>query len=478
DIGFFNNNNLYITGRKKDLIIVGGENIYPEDIEMILNEEDFLIPGRNVVFGVMNEKLGTEKIVIIAELKNTEEEQQQLIENHIFLLKQKIFNRLNVNISEIIFCPHMNLKKGTAGKISRYLNKQDYINGRFENNYNLLKGKRDKCNAQNNSNNVNNNQNQNIMDAITEIVPLKNLKVIKEDRNIFTHGIIDSFSFTELILNLEKKFAIKIPENFYRFENFETITKINNTISLLQSRKSDQLIEDNNKIEEEVTKLRLESLKRLKSRATYSVGKSKVVELIINKMPFLGSSIYRVLFKIAGIKIGKNVQFLGKIYLKIRGKAANIIIGDNVILGKNVDIRNRENGVIELRERVYLDDDVRLVAARDGKIEIGFGTEIGKLSMITSGGTTIIGEFVMISYNVNINSSKHGIERTLFVKEQPHTHGRIDIANDVWIGSGASILINSKIGEGAVVSSNSLVHGEIPAFATCLGIPAKVINFR
>ena len=64
------------------------------------------------------------------------------------------------------------------------------------------------------------------------------------------------------------------------------------------------------------------------------------------------------------------------------------------------------------------------------------------------------------------------------MKEQAHTHGFVELGDDVWIGSGASILINTSIGTGAVVSSNSLVTGRIPEFAICAGAPAKVIHYR
>ena len=49
-----------------------------------------------------------------------------------------------------------------------------------------------------------------------------------------------------------------------------------------------------------------------------------------------------------GMKIGRNVKFSSGVKFKIRGKISNITIGNNVRIGKNVDIRNRENGKIIL----------------------------------------------------------------------------------------------------------------------------------
>lgn len=70
DMGYIADGELYITGRKKDLIIVGGKNIYPQDIEYLLNEIDGLHAGRVTAFGVMNAELGTEDIAIVAEVRD------------------------------------------------------------------------------------------------------------------------------------------------------------------------------------------------------------------------------------------------------------------------------------------------------------------------------------------------------------------------------------------------------------------------
>jgi acyl-CoA synthetase (AMP-forming)/AMP-acid ligase II len=127
DLGFFHDGELFVTGRSKDMIIVGGENIYPQDIEAILNAKDYLVPGRNVVFGVEHEKTGTERVVVLAEasadVPHTSED--------LVALSTEILNAVGVAISRIAVVPHMTLLKGTAGKISRYLNKQAYLDGNY-----------------------------------------------------------------------------------------------------------------------------------------------------------------------------------------------------------------------------------------------------------------------------------------------------------------------------------------------------------
>jgi acetyltransferase-like isoleucine patch superfamily enzyme len=220
------------------------------------------------------------------------------------------------------------------------------------------------------------------------------------------------------------------------------------------------------------------SLESLLLQKPSSASRSGAMEYLINHNLIRGSWVYRLLFRLAGIRIGKNVRFLGRVHVKIRGKAENVIIGNGVILGDNVDLRNRENGRIVLKERVYLDANVRIVAAREGSVEIDVGAELGNGTIINSGGVTRIGKFCMIAGHVGINASSHGTARNAYIKTQPHSHGRVEIGDDVWIGANASIIMDSVIGEGAIIGANAVVKGEFPPFAICAGVPARVIKFR
>ena len=69
DLGFLHQGEVYVIGRKKDLIIVGGKNIFPQDLENLACSVEGVHPGRAVAFGVMNEALGTEEVVIVAEME-------------------------------------------------------------------------------------------------------------------------------------------------------------------------------------------------------------------------------------------------------------------------------------------------------------------------------------------------------------------------------------------------------------------------
>jgi acetyltransferase-like isoleucine patch superfamily enzyme len=201
-------------------------------------------------------------------------------------------------------------------------------------------------------------------------------------------------------------------------------------------------------------------------------------EIVINNFPFPRSQSFIFLLRYLGMKIGADVKIMGRIRFKVRGRFDNIIIGDEVVIGKNVDLRNRENGVIDIGNKVYLDENVRIVAARDGSVKIDIGAELGANTIINSGGITTIGKYSLLAGFININSSSHGTKIHSYIKDQPHEHGTVSIGDDVWVGSYAAVLMNSKIGNGSVIGSHSVVIGEIPSFSIAVGVPAKVIKSR
>ena len=120
DIGFELNGNYYIIGRKKDIIISAGKNIFPEDVEEMLASIKGLIPGRIVAFGEDSEALGTELLSVIAETGLTDEKEIEKL--RIEILKAGIF--ADIAISNVYFVPQRWLIKSSAGKPGRNTNKE------------------------------------------------------------------------------------------------------------------------------------------------------------------------------------------------------------------------------------------------------------------------------------------------------------------------------------------------------------------
>ena len=69
DFAYLADGEIYITGRAKDLIIKGGRNLYPHEIEELAGHVDGVRAGCVVAFGAPDERSGTEKLVVAAELR-------------------------------------------------------------------------------------------------------------------------------------------------------------------------------------------------------------------------------------------------------------------------------------------------------------------------------------------------------------------------------------------------------------------------
>ncbi|MGV8027385.1 MAG: hypothetical protein AB2L18_12595, partial [Anaerolineaceae bacterium] len=124
DYGYIADGELYITGRKKDLIIVGGKNIYPQDLEAIAMEVEGVHPGRVVAFGIFNETSGTEDVVIVAETNKDAAAEKERIGNAI---KEKVTRNSAIALRHILIVDEKWLVKTSSGKIARSANKEKYI---------------------------------------------------------------------------------------------------------------------------------------------------------------------------------------------------------------------------------------------------------------------------------------------------------------------------------------------------------------
>jgi fatty-acyl-CoA synthase len=117
DLGFYFENELFVVGRKKDLLIVGGENLYPQDIEEIVASHAAIHDGRVVALGVYNPDLGTDDIIVVAEV-----EQPGLLMNPTEIereMRNLVVAGLGVAVRTIFLKPPKWIVKSTAGKASR-----------------------------------------------------------------------------------------------------------------------------------------------------------------------------------------------------------------------------------------------------------------------------------------------------------------------------------------------------------------------
>ncbi|ABF39739.1 AMP-dependent synthetase and ligase [Candidatus Koribacter versatilis Ellin345] len=117
DLGFPLNDELYVVGRQKDLLIVGGENLYPQDIEDVVATHPAIHDGRVVAMGLYNPELGTEDIVIVAEVEREELlAESETIEQEV---RKNVVAVTGVAPRRILLKPPRWIVKSTAGKAAR-----------------------------------------------------------------------------------------------------------------------------------------------------------------------------------------------------------------------------------------------------------------------------------------------------------------------------------------------------------------------
>ena len=130
DLGYLAGGEVYVTGRKKDLIIVGGKNVYPQDLELIASEVPGVHPGRVVAFGVYSEEMGTEEVVIVAEKDAPDDGSPasgggdaQLAEE----IRRRVTRGSDVALRQVRVVDRGWLLKTSSGKIARSANRDKYI---------------------------------------------------------------------------------------------------------------------------------------------------------------------------------------------------------------------------------------------------------------------------------------------------------------------------------------------------------------
>jgi acyl-CoA synthetase (AMP-forming)/AMP-acid ligase II len=124
DLGYLAAGELYVTGRRKEIIIVGGKNVYPQDLEYLAAEIPGVHPGRVVVFGLFNEQLGTEEIILVAEVDvNGDEERIKLARE----IQSRITQGTDVTVRYVETVDPGWLIKTSSGKIARGANREKYL---------------------------------------------------------------------------------------------------------------------------------------------------------------------------------------------------------------------------------------------------------------------------------------------------------------------------------------------------------------
>ncbi|HWJ24665.1 MAG TPA: AMP-binding protein [Gemmatimonadaceae bacterium] len=126
DLGYRAGGELYVTGRRKDLIIKGGRNLVPQEIEEVAAAVDGVRKGCVAAFGVADPTQGTEQLVVVAETRTTEPAEWTALEAAVIA---RVAEVVGLPPDRVVVVPPGSVPKTPSGKIQRGETKARYLAG-------------------------------------------------------------------------------------------------------------------------------------------------------------------------------------------------------------------------------------------------------------------------------------------------------------------------------------------------------------
>jgi 1-acyl-sn-glycerol-3-phosphate acyltransferase len=129
DRGYIAAGELFITGREKDLIIRGGRNIYPVELEEAIGRLEGVRKGHVAVFGSMDRDGGTERVVAVVETRRHSPEARERLRQSVNALAASL---IDLPPDEVVIVRPNTVLRTSSGKIRRQATRERYEQGRLE----------------------------------------------------------------------------------------------------------------------------------------------------------------------------------------------------------------------------------------------------------------------------------------------------------------------------------------------------------
>jgi acetyltransferase-like isoleucine patch superfamily enzyme len=158
---------------------------------------------------------------------------------------------------------------------------------------------------------------------------------------------------------------------------------------------------------------------------------------------------------------GRSVSVHPSAWISLRS-VIRVNCGGSITIGKNCEIH-----------------PFSMLLTHGGHIHLGDNCSVNPFTIIYGSGGAYIGKNVRIAAHVMIVPENHNPG----TDDVPlHLSGKISkgirIDDNVWIGAGVKILDGVSIGRNSIIGAGSVVTHAIPANATAVGVPARVVKTR
>jgi len=116
DLAYQADGDIYITSRIKDMIIHAGRNIYPHELEEAVGEVEGIRKGCVAVFGSLDPKIQTERLIILAETRLKDSQAKEQIQRQITTMTTEL---LGIPQDELVLASPHTVLKTSSGKVRR-----------------------------------------------------------------------------------------------------------------------------------------------------------------------------------------------------------------------------------------------------------------------------------------------------------------------------------------------------------------------
>lgn len=130
DLGFFLNEELYFYSRKDDMLVIGGRNISPEDIEDCAEELEHIASGGTVLIDTENATSGKNALALLVEVDHGHGTMDLVDRQR--MIQAEIFRKKGVLIHKVDFCGKNSIEKTTSGKKRRKAIRERYLKGELK----------------------------------------------------------------------------------------------------------------------------------------------------------------------------------------------------------------------------------------------------------------------------------------------------------------------------------------------------------
>jgi acyl-CoA synthetase (AMP-forming)/AMP-acid ligase II len=115
DLGLVANRRLFVTGRRRELIIQAGRNVHPEDIEHVARETDARI-GAAAALAVTAPSRGTDELVLVLESRGLDAAEREEVATRV---RGEVLAAIGIRADHVTFWPLGSIPRTTSGKVQR-----------------------------------------------------------------------------------------------------------------------------------------------------------------------------------------------------------------------------------------------------------------------------------------------------------------------------------------------------------------------